>query len=192
MPREMICEKLNDHLRKNNQRRKSESDLSSILQGTAHELQIAQTKDQLSQLMRKQRDRKSLVEQGILLDEHCVAGSIQSNAKELERNIICDKVEQGLRERHSKGELEKSGVIKEGADSLQSIRHSLEQEQKKLLLKRRLSDRPSPKDLQEKHILGMNMNEEDESTHTSPGGNEQQKTNGKKRKNRKNKKKQKN
>jgi len=153
--RKKIRKLLNHHLAdlKAKQRRKSESDLASVLQGPAHELQMAQTKDHLSQLMRKREDRRSLVEQGILLDERCIAGPIQSNAKELERHMLCDKLEYELRERHPKEELEKMGVIKEGMDSLQGIRCSLEQEQKKIQLKRKLSDRPTPEQLQKQHIL---------------------------------------
>jgi len=132
------------------QRRKSESDLSSVLQGPAHELQLAQTRDHLAQFLRNKKDRHSLVEQGILLDEKCIAGSIQSNAKELERKLLCDRVEQELRHRPAKEELEKAGVIKEG---IQGRRCSLEQEQKRIQLKRRLSDRPSPEELLQQHIL---------------------------------------
>jgi len=75
--------------------------------------------------------------------------------KELERHMLCDKLEYELRERHPKEELEKMGVIKEGMDSLQGIRCSLEQEQKKIQLKRKLSDRPTPEQLQKQHILPM-------------------------------------
>jgi hypothetical protein len=155
--RKKIRKLLNHHLAdlKAKQRRKSESDLALVLRGPAHDLQMAQTKDHLSQLMRKREDRHSLVEQGILLDERCIAGPIQSNAKELERHMLCDKLEYELRERHPKEELEKMGVIKEGMDSLQGIRCSLEQEQKKIQLKRKLSDRPTPEQLQKQHILPM-------------------------------------
>jgi len=99
------------------------------VQNTSPESQDV-AREQLEQLMQKQKNRESLVEQGIL-ENSDVASSLQSNKKELERNMASDKVEQGLRRRPSKAELTESGVMKEGADSLQGALQALEQEQKK-------------------------------------------------------------
>jgi len=130
----------------------TDTNLAPSLQGPARELESSLTKNQLEDLLRHQKDRQSLVNQGILEDT-CVADSLLSSKKELERHMAGDKVEQGLRERHSKEELTHCGVLKEGVDSLQSVRSSLEQEQKKIKLNHKLADRPSPEELQHQHIL---------------------------------------
>jgi len=109
-------------------------------------------KEQLEQLMQKQKKRESLVEQGIL-ENGDVASALQSNKKELERNMASDKVDQGLRHRPSKAELTESGVIKEGADSLQGALQALELENKKIALNHKLAERHSPEELQEKQII---------------------------------------
>jgi len=106
-------------------------------------------KEQLEQLLEKQKPRESLVEQGIL-EQSNVADSLQSNKKELERHMASDKVDQGLRKRHSKEELSQCGLIKDG---LQSALHSLEQEQKKDKLNHKLADRPTTEELEAQHIL---------------------------------------